>query len=69
MEGIDNYITVEQFARIRGVTRQAVSENIRHGRVEAKKVGGLWFINKDQVNNNTIKKVNRTTNRRLAGEE
>ncbi len=57
MGDISNYLSVVEFAKVRGVTRQAISENIRNGRIKAEKIAGVWLIPKSQIEENTIRKI------------
>ena len=44
----DNYLTISQYAREIGVSRQAVHKAIVDGRLVAKRIGYTWFIRKER---------------------
>ena len=56
MENLEEYMSVSQFAKLRGVTRQAVWVNIKNGKVKASRVGSCWLIHKDQVEGSLVRK-------------
>ena len=42
-----NKITVLEYANIKGVSKQAVQQQINKGKLEAEKIEGQWFINEE----------------------
>jgi len=44
-----DYLSISQVAKIRGVTRQAISKLIKKGKIECVKIGGHILIHKDDL--------------------
>ena len=42
-----NKITVLEYAKRKGVSKQAVQQQINKGKLEAEKIEGQWFINEE----------------------
>ena len=49
MTNIKDYLTVPEFARLAGVTDQAVRKAIAEKRIKAEKVGRQWLIKKREL--------------------
>ena len=43
-----NYMTVTEYAKLKGVSRQYVRWLAKKGKIKAEKLGKAWVINKDQ---------------------
>jgi excisionase family DNA binding protein len=43
---LDDYLTVNEAAKNRGVSRQAIQDLISRGRLKASRVGNQWLIHK-----------------------
>lgn len=44
----ENFVTVSQFAKLKGVTTQAIRKAIKEKRIWAEKVGCQWIIGRNQ---------------------
>ena len=49
MSELGNYLTITEAAELRGVSRQAIFELIKRGRLKATRLGRQWLIRKSDV--------------------
>ncbi len=48
------YISVEQLAKILGISRQAVHKKIKKGQIQAEKIGKAYAISEDFIKNSVF---------------
>lgn len=58
----DVWVSQAQAARLRGVSRQAISKIARSGRISTMEIGGRLFVRKDQIVEFTAAKAGRPKN-------
>lgn len=51
LKAIDEYLNVPEVAELKGVTRQAVWQAIKDGRLKAEKIGRDYIVHPDDANN------------------
>jgi len=51
-----NYISMTEFAKIVGCSRQNIHQAIKSGKVEASKVGSTYIINEEELEKFLVKK-------------
>lgn len=47
----NNWITQSEAARIRGVSRQAINNLVKKGRLKTLEIGSVTFVDKSQIEN------------------
>ena len=51
-----NYISVTEFARVVGCSRQNIHQVIKRGKLETSKVGSTYIINEEELEKFLVKK-------------
>lgn len=55
------YISVSEYAKMKGISRQAVIQRIRRGYLKAERVGSVFIISSDEAAKDIPRKPSRPT--------